>query len=73
MAQLYRKDFNPQFGRLLLEVLGPQALIERGQNRSPLGGRVEWYLRESFNNHGQGGRFVTRNVIARRGLNMPRS
>lgn len=73
MAQLCRKDFNPQFGRLLLEVLGPEALVERGESRSPLAGRVEWYLRESFNNHGQGGRFVTRNVIARRGLNMPRS
>ncbi len=73
MAQLFRKDFNPQFGRLLLEVLGPQALVERGESRSPLAGRVEWYLRESFNNHGQGGRFVTRNVIARRGLDMPKS
>lgn len=73
MAQLYRKDFNPQFGRLLLEVVGPQALVERGEQRSALAGRVEWYLRESFNNHGQGGRFVTRNVIARRGLDLPRS
>ncbi len=73
MAQLYRKDFNPQFGRLLLEVLGPQALVERGEPHSALGGRVEWYLRESFNNHGQGGRFVTRNVIARRGLDLPRA
>jgi alkylation response protein AidB-like acyl-CoA dehydrogenase len=73
MAQLFRKDFNPQFGRLLLEVLGPQALLERGSDGAPLHGRAEWYLRESFNNHGQGGRFVTRNVIARRGLDMPRS
>lgn len=72
MAQLYRKDFNPQFGRLLLEVLGPHSLVERGEPRSVLGGRVEWYLRESFNNHGQGGRFVTRNVIARRGMDLPR-
>ncbi|GAA5231837.1 hypothetical protein FOZ76_14805 [Verticiella sediminum] len=72
MAQLYRKDFNPQFGKLLLEVVGPQCLIERGDPRAVLAGRVEWYLRESFNNHGQGGRFVTRNVIARRGLNLPR-
>lgn len=72
MAQFYRKDFNPQFGRLMLEVMGPQALVERGESRATLSGRVEWYLRESFNNHGQGGRFVTRNVIARRGLNLPR-
>ena len=53
--------------------LGPQALLERGDSHAPLAGRAEWYLRESFNNHGQGGRFVTRNVIARRGLDMPRS
>ena len=73
MAQLFRKDFNPQFGRLMLEVLGPQALLDRGERKAPLDGRAEWYLRESFNNHGQGGRFVTRNVIARLGLDMPRS
>lgn len=73
MAQLYRKDFNPQFGRTLLEIFGPHALIERGEPESPLAGRIEWYIREAFNNHGQGGRFVTRNVIARRGLDMPRN
>ena len=70
LAQFYRKDFNPQFGRVLLEVFGPQAILERGDPEAVLGGRVEWYLREGFNNHGQGGRFVTRNVIARRGLGL---
>lgn len=71
LAQFYRKDVNPQFGRALLEIFGADALVERGDARALLGGRVEWYLRETFNNHGQGGRFVTRNVVARRGLRLP--
>lgn len=72
MAQLYRKDVNPQFGRGLLEIFGPEGLVERGDDTAVLAGRIEWFIREAFNNHGQGGRFVTRNVIARRGLDMPR-
>jgi len=73
LAQLYRKDFNPQFGKALLDIFGPEGLVERGEHAAPLAGRIEWYIREAFNNHGQGGRFVTRNVIARRGLDMPRT
>ncbi|GAA4326928.1 acyl-CoA dehydrogenase family protein [Pigmentiphaga soli] len=72
MSQFYRKEVNPPFGRAILEILGPRALIERGDPESVLYGRSEWYLREGFDNHGQGGRFVTRNVIARRGLDLPK-
>ena len=72
MSQFYRKDINPQFGQAVLEILGPRALLERGDPDAVLYGRSEWYLREGFDNHGQGGRFVTRNVIARRGLNLPK-
>jgi alkylation response protein AidB-like acyl-CoA dehydrogenase len=71
MSQLYRKEVNPQYGRALLEILGPSGLIEQGHPEAVLDGRSEWYIREGFNNHGQGGRFVTRNVIARRGLDLP--
>ncbi len=72
MSQFYRKEINPQFGQAILEILGPRALMERGDPEAILYGRAEWYLREAFDNHGQGGRFVTRNVIARRGLNLPK-
>lgn len=72
MSQFYRKEINPQFGQAILEILGPRALIERGDPEALLYGRAEWYLREAFDNHGQGGRFVTRNVIARRGLDLPK-
>jgi alkylation response protein AidB-like acyl-CoA dehydrogenase len=71
LAQLYRKDINPQFGRAHLEIFGNASLLERGDPDAILNGRAEWFLREGFNNHGQGGRFVTRNVIARRGLGLP--
>jgi 3-oxocholest-4-en-26-oyl-CoA dehydrogenase alpha subunit len=72
MSQFYRKEINPQFGQAILEILGPRALLERGDPVALLYGKSEWYLREGFDNHGQGGRFVTRNVLARRGLNLPK-
>ena len=72
MSQFYRKEINPQFGQAILEILGPRALIERGDPEAILYGRSEKYLREAFDNHGQGGRFITRNAIARRGLNLPK-
>lgn len=70
MSELYRKDINPRFGRLMFELFGREALIEGPDPRAVLGGRPEWLLREGFNNHGQGGRFVTLNTIARRGLGL---
>lgn len=72
VAELHRKWTNPRFGKLLLDVLGPESLISREDPASPLAGRLEWRLRESFNNHGQGGRMVTMNVIARRGVGLPK-
>ncbi len=71
LAQLFRKDINPLFGQAMLEIFGTSGLIERDDEAAALFGRVEFSLREGFNNHGQGGRFVTRNVIARRGLDLP--
>jgi alkylation response protein AidB-like acyl-CoA dehydrogenase len=72
MSQFYRKEINPLFGQAVFEILGPRALLERGDPDAILHGRSEWYLREAFDNHGQGGRFVTRNVLARRGLSLPK-
>jgi alkylation response protein AidB-like acyl-CoA dehydrogenase len=70
MSELYRKDINPRFGRLMFEMFGREALIEGSDPRALLDGRPEWLLREGFNNHGQGGRFVTLNTIAKRGLGL---
>lgn len=72
LDQLLRKKVNPEFGRLILEVFGSAALLEAGPGSSPLTRRLEYLLRESFNNHGQGGIMVTRNSIGRRGLDLPR-
>jgi 3-oxocholest-4-en-26-oyl-CoA dehydrogenase alpha subunit len=71
LAQFYRKDVNPQFGAAMLEIFGIAGMVERDDEAALLMGRIEWFLREGFNNHGQGGRFVTRNVIAQRGLGLP--
>jgi 3-oxocholest-4-en-26-oyl-CoA dehydrogenase alpha subunit len=72
VAEVYRKNTNPVFGDLLIDVFGPDALISRGEQQAILHGRIEYDLLESFNNHGQGGLLVTKNAIARRGLRLPR-
>lgn len=71
LAQFYRKDINPQFARAELEIFGTDVTFERGDPAAVLSGSAEHIMREGFSNHGQGGRFVTRNVIAKRGLNLP--
>lgn len=70
ISEYYRKEINPRFGRLMFEVFGRAATIEGGDPLALLDGRPEWLLREGFNNHGQGGRFVTLNAVARRGLGL---
>lgn len=62
LSQYYRKECNPLLGELILEAFGMDAMFE--------GGRLEFLVREAFNNHGQGGRLVTRNVIGRRGMKL---
>ncbi|MGH3756813.1 acyl-CoA dehydrogenase family protein [Actinophytocola sp.] len=64
LSQYYRKECNPLLGELVLEAFGIDAVLEGG-------GPLEFLVREAFNNHGQGGRLVTRNVIGRRGMKLP--
>lgn len=71
LSQYYRKECNPLLGELIVETFGMEALVTRDDKAAPLGGRLEWLVRESFNNHGQGGRLVTRNVIGKRGMGLP--
>jgi alkylation response protein AidB-like acyl-CoA dehydrogenase len=59
MAELYRKEINPKFGRLIFELFGREATIEDRGEPVLLGGRPEWLLREGFNNRGQSARFDT--------------
>ncbi len=56
-----------------MKILGPYSQIKEGSKHAPLGGRIEWYFLHAFlTTIGGGTSEVGRNVIAQRGLGMPR-
>ena len=56
-----------------MEILGAYAQLTPGSRWAPLEGRVEWEYRDAMFFHFAAGGFdITRNVIARRGLGLPR-
>ena len=56
-----------------MKVLGPLGQIKEGSKHAPLGGRIEWYFLHAFlTTIGGGTSEVGRNVIAQRGLGLPR-
>ena len=59
--------------RTCMEILGPFGQLKEGSKYAPLGGRIEWnYLHSFMTTIGGGTSEVGRNVIAQRGLDLPR-
>ena len=66
------KEFQPRFGQLCMEILGPLGQIQEGSRWAPMQGEVEHSFRKSFANHAGGTSQVKRMVMATRGLGLPR-
>ena len=71
LHQAVTKEFQPEFGQICMEILGPVGLIQSGQ-WAPLAGEIDRIYRRSFGNHAGGTSQVKRMVVATRALGLPR-
>ena len=67
LHQAITKEFQPVFGQVAMEVLGPLGLIQTGE-WAPLSGEVDRIYRRSFGNHAGGTSQLKRMVVATRVL-----
>ncbi|MDA3040951.1 MAG: acyl-CoA dehydrogenase family protein, partial [Actinomycetota bacterium] len=71
LHQAITKEFQPEFGQICMEILGPLGLIQKGR-WAPLGGEIDRIYRRSFGNHAGGTSQVKRMTVATRVLGLPR-
>jgi len=72
VAFLYGCEERLRFAEMAMELLGPYATLRHGSPLAPLRGNIEGIHREAMHLHGAGTTEIHRNIIAQRGLGMPR-
>ena len=72
VAFLFGTDERVRLAQMATEVIGPYATLRHGSKWAPLLGNIEGLYRESLHMHGAGTTEVHRNIIAQRGLGLPR-
>jgi alkylation response protein AidB-like acyl-CoA dehydrogenase len=72
IAFLYGTELRLRFSQMAMEALGPYGTLTNESELAPLRGAIEGVHRESMHLHGAGTCEIHRNIIAQRGLGMPR-
>jgi 3-oxocholest-4-en-26-oyl-CoA dehydrogenase alpha subunit len=73
VTKLMVSELQQRMMRVCMEILGPFGQLKEGSKYVPGGGRIEWnYLHSFMTTIGGGTSEVGRNVIAQRGLDLPR-
>jgi alkylation response protein AidB-like acyl-CoA dehydrogenase len=72
MYKLYMNESGKRVASAALDLLGPEAQLEAGEEGAPCGGRFERSYRYTVvDTIGGGASEIQKNIIARRGLGLP--
>ena len=72
VAFLHGTEQRLKFAQSAMEILGPYATLRNESKWAPMRGTIEGIHRESMHLHGAGTSEIHRNIIAQRGLGLPR-
>jgi alkylation response protein AidB-like acyl-CoA dehydrogenase len=73
MTKVMVSELQQRLVNSCMQILGPFGQLEEGSKHAPFNGRVEWFFLHSFlTTIGGGTSEIGRNVIAQRGLGLPR-
>ena len=72
IAFLWGTDERLRFAQVAMEILGPYGTLRHDSQWAPMLGAIEGIHRESMHLHGAGTTEIHRNIIAQRGLGLPR-
>ena len=72
IAFLHGTEERLRFAQIAMQALGPHGTLRHDSKWAPMLGAIEGIHRESMHLHGAGTTEIHRNIIAQRGLSMPR-
>jgi alkylation response protein AidB-like acyl-CoA dehydrogenase len=73
LTKVFVSELEQRLSNIGMEILGLFSQLEEGSKWAPLRGRIEWYYLHSFmTTIGGGTSEIGRNIIAQRGLGLPR-
>lgn len=72
VTKVYGSQLYVELGRLMIEILGPQALLREGADVLANGLIEKWYRKGSVQTFGGGANEIQRNIIAHAALELPR-
>jgi alkylation response protein AidB-like acyl-CoA dehydrogenase len=73
MLKMVVSELEQQLVNTAMQIMGPYAQVKKGSNWAPLSGKFEWRYRDSLEELvTRGTSEIMRNIIAQRGLKLPR-